>query len=109
MKQVRVLRPVVVRKQFETASWHQDIELKPGIYPMQLDQCNKPDLVVYVPGIVVSSAFPSSFCGNRFGDGNVDKDKGREEKWHIRYNPDSFWDKSTERHDGAVVIEDVKE
>ena len=109
-KQVRVIRPVVVTQTFETASWYRRIELKPGIYPMRdVSFATTKRLAADIPGTVTGSAFPSSFCGNPVGDGNQDKDVGKAAVWPEYWNldPRGFWDRDTERHGGAVVIEDA--
>jgi hypothetical protein len=107
--QVRITRPVVVREFFETASWERKIELPPGIYPMrQYSFGTRNDLVADIPGTVVSSYFPSSFCGNQFGDGNVDKEKGQTKMWQVSYKAGDFWDGSLVRMDGAIVIEEAE-
>lgn len=110
MKQVRVTRPVVVEERFETASWYRRIELKPGVYPMaSAHGGNSQEFFAYVPGVVVASAFPSSFGGHQFGDGNVNKDVGHPAKWPVRLNvkPYAYWDTSLVREDGAIVIEEA--
>ena len=110
MMQVRITRTVVVRELFETASWERKIELPPGVYSMrQYSFGTRNELVADVPGTIVSSYFPSSFCGNQFGDGNVDKEKGHPHTWRICYKEGDFWDGSKSRMDGAILIEECEE
>lgn len=109
--QVRVVRAVEVEKRYETASWFRRIKLEPGVYPMQdVSFGSTTALAALIPGRVTASAFPSSFGGHNFGDGQRDKDVGERVEHSVVLSYKDFpggWENYREREQGAIIIEEL--
>lgn len=103
--QVRITESVILRQSFETASWFRDIKVESGIYPMNFGGgfgATRDHHFVDIPGVVIGSAFPSSFGGHQFGDGNRDKDIGQSQTFRVCFDPESFWEGKTSRENGKL-------
>lgn len=84
------------RSQFETASWYEEIILKPGQYDVLLDEYSSPGRPYYrtsIPGVIESDYFQSSFCGNPIGQSyDTKQNAGKPKTVHTGECPqDAYW------------------